>query len=314
MIVEILFQCAINPYLSQEVFNHVTTETQAYSISLDSTIHMSEALGEYKKGIASFSGIGSDGISFLTIKDPSEVNKVADRGDTRDILSIYTRRGRTTITADQYMDLVDSFRPDILHPMCDGDTNASSSNKRMTKSAERSMSFFQSCLERYRKSETMKDQSLFVGNEQLRKLSWRSKLIDRSFISAAIEGGYSLKHREEFIKDIIVNNSDIHGYFLDGFHSNGSTATCLQIDDIKDVVQKCNELLPADKFKVMFGPYNPVVMLQLIQLGVDVFDSSYCYLATNHKCALTFGFNMDSTSEASEFDMDLSDPKWVVVF
>lgn len=129
------------------------------------------------------------------------------------------------------------------------------------------------------------------------------------FVLAPIEGGYSLKHREEFIKEILVDNSEIDGYFLDGFHSNGSTATCLQINDIKDVVQKCNELLPADKFKVMFGPYNPVVMLQLIQLGVDVFDSSYCYLATNHKCAFTFDFNMESPSETTEFDMDLSDPK-----
>ncbi len=119
-----------------------------------------------------------------------------------------------------------------------------------------------------------------------------------------------MKYREEFIKEIMVNNSDIDGYFLDGFHNNGTTATSLQINNIKDIVQKCNELLPADKFKVMFGPYNPVVMLQLIQLGVDVFDSSYCYLATKHNCALTFGYDVETTSDAVEFDMDLSDPRW----
>lgn len=118
-----------------------------------------------------------------------------------------------------------------------------------------------------------------------------------------------MKHREEFIKEIISNDADIDGYFLDGLHSNGITATSLRIDNIQDVVRKCNELLPADKFKVMFGPYNPVVMLQLIELGVDVFDSSYCYLATTHNCALTFRFDVENISEMHEFDVDLSDPR-----
>lgn len=119
-----------------------------------------------------------------------------------------------------------------------------------------------------------------------------------------------MKYREEFIKAIVASNADIDGYFLDGFHSNGITATSLRIDDIKDVVRKCNELLPVDKFKVMFGPYNPVLMLQLIELGVDVFDSSYCYLATKHNCALTFCFDMENpTTETHEFDMDLSDAR-----
>lgn len=126
---------------------------------------MSEALLEYQKGIASFSGIGSDGISVLTIKNPSEVYKVSDHGDHRDRLSIYTRTGRKTISADQYMDLVDSHRPDIFHALCDGETNANSSNRRIIKSAERTKSFFKDCLERYRKSESMRSQSLFVGND-----------------------------------------------------------------------------------------------------------------------------------------------------
>lgn len=283
-------KCAIIPFLSQEVFSYVTTETQAYSICLDSTFQMGEALSEYRKGIASFAGIPSDGITFLTLRNPSEVYRPSDVGDPRDIQSIYTRTGRKTVTAEQYMDLVVSHRPDIFHALCDGDTNAESSNRRTVKSAERTKKFFQHCLERYRTSETLKGQSLFV---------------------APIEGGFSPKHREEFIKGILVDNADIDGYFLDGFHNNGITATSLQIDSIHDIVRKCNELLPVDKFKVMFGPYNPVLMLQLIQLGVDVFDSSYCYLATTHKCALTFGFDVDNKSDENrEFDMDLSDPSY----
>lgn len=159
----------------------MTTETQAYSICLDSTINMNEALAEYKKGIASFAGIGSDGISFLTFKNPSEVFKAADHGDHKDSVSIYTRMGRKTVSADQFMDLVDSHKPDIFHALCDGDTNADSTNRRIIKSCERTKSFFKNCLERYRKSETMKSQSLFVGNEKLR-ISSRWGMIVLSFI------------------------------------------------------------------------------------------------------------------------------------
>lgn len=128
-------------------------------------------------------------------------------------------------------------------------------------------------------------------------------------VLAPVEGGYSLKYREKFINEVLGDKSAYDGYFLDGLHSNGTTATSLHIDNIKDIVQRCNELLPVDKFRVMLGPYNPVVLMQLVNLGVDVFDSSYCYIATKHNCALTFSFGMEANSEGSEFDMDLSDPR-----
>lgn len=130
---------------------------------------MNEALSQYKKGITAYSGLGSDCISFLTIKNPSEVYKVSDHGDPKDKLSIYTRTGKRTISVDQYMDLVNSHRPDIFHAFCDGDTNADSTNRRMIKSAERTKVFFKGCLERYQNSTELKSQSLFVGKEKMKK-------------------------------------------------------------------------------------------------------------------------------------------------
>lgn len=126
---------------------------------------MGEALSEYQKGIGSFSGIGTDAITSLTIRNPSEVNSASYSGDQKDSLSIDTRMGRRTISAHQYMDLVVSHRPDIFHALCDGDTNSESTNKRTAKSAERTKKFFHHCLERYRTSDTLKGQSLFVGME-----------------------------------------------------------------------------------------------------------------------------------------------------
>lgn len=76
---------------------------------------------------------------------------------------------------------------------------------------------------------------------------------------------------------------------------------------MNSVVSKCIELLPPDKVRFMLGAYNPVTMLELIDIGIDVFDGSYTYLATVNSCALTFNFNVEQSSQIDvSFDIDLS--------
>lgn len=55
-------------------------------------------------------------------------------------------------------------------------------------------------------------------------------------------------------------------------------------------------LLPVKKLKVCPGSWNPATVLSLIELGIDIFDSSYAYLATEKKKALVFLYE-----ETSEF-------------
>lgn len=120
---------------------------------------------------------------------------------------------------------------------------------------------------------------------------------------APIEGGFNVLARETMIRH--MQQPEVGGYFLDGFHTNGITATTLQFEAIKPIVQRCTELLPSDKLKIMMGAYSPVTTLQLIQLGIDLFDNSYAYLATSHNCALTFGYS----DSISTYDMDVADEK-----
>lgn len=125
---------------------------------------------------------------------------------------------------------------------------------------------------------------------------------------APIEGGFNVLSRETMIRH--MQQPEVGGYFLDGFHTNGSTATTLQIDTIETIVKRCMELLPANKLKIMMGAYTPVTTLQLIQLGIDLFDNSYAYLATKNDCALTFRHSLDD--ESSTYDLDVSDEKYFV--
>lgn len=102
----------------------------------------------------------------------------------------------------------------------------------------------------------------------------------------------------------------IGGYFLDGFHSSGETAKQLDASKVCEIVEKCNDQLPTNKLKVMFGAYSPALVIQLIQLGVDLFDTTYAYLATSTNQALTFSFDLHrcGSNQESEFAIDLSDP------
>lgn len=102
---------------------------------------------------------------------------------------------------------------------------------------------------------------------------------------------------------------EVDGYFLDGFHINGPSATTIDLTSVTEIVERCISLIPEEKMRVMLGAYDPVATLQLIRLGVDVFDSTYAYLASLHNCALTFNFDLDNPVEGSVFDLDMVDVK-----
>lgn len=131
-------------------------------------------------------------------------------------------------------------------------------------------------------------------------------------ISAPVEGGYSDDYRQRSIKLLneYENQEIIGGYFLDGFHSGGESAKRVDASKVCAIVEKCIEQLPANKPKIMFGAYSPALLIQLIQLGVDVFDTTYAYLAACHNQALTFTFdtNRCASEQESAFAIDLSDP------
>lgn len=129
-------------------------------------------------------------------------------------------------------------------------------------------------------------------------------------MAAPITGGYSTVYREAFIKSLNLKDHQdiIAGYFLDGFHTNGSTATQVDSEQVKSIVANCVDQLPNEKLKMMLGAYNPLLTLELIQLGIDIFDTTFAYLTSSKNCALTFNYNLNKESAAnSEYEIDLTD-------
>ncbi|XP_037879320.1 LOW QUALITY PROTEIN: queuine tRNA-ribosyltransferase accessory subunit 2 [Glossina fuscipes] len=257
------------PYLSRDVFDRVTQDEQVLLLSLATMDHMSEALMESKAAginrLSTYIGF-KDYLTFLTIRDPCEITP--SRLNDKDMVPLFTRRGKIALTAQKYMDLVEIFKPDIYQSLNDADTNCQSAKKRVQKSVERTQQFMNYCCERQQQSPILKDSVFF----------------------ASIVGGYNVQARSQSIKHI-KTKSQCSGYIFEGFHNYGLTACKVSCDQLIPIVEHCMKELDFEKPKMLPGAYTPLVMLELIRLGVDMFDSSYAYCAAINFKALVFTYN-----------------------
>lgn len=266
------------PYLTREVFDHVCQEPQMLQMSLATMDHMKEALTHFKGGggsLTEFVGY-KDYPTFLTIRDPCEL--IPSGYNDKDMVPLFTRRGKESLTAQKFIALVDAFKPDIYQGLNDADTNWDSSKKRVQKSVDRTDAFMDYCYEQHSNSETLKKSCLF----------------------APIVGGYNTFNRSQSIKHAKANGASLCGGFIfEGFHNYGLSASEVSSEQIVPIITHCLKELQNDKPLMLPGAYTPFVMLNLIQLGVDIFDSSYAYCAAINFKALSFNFNLNTKAAGS---------------
>lgn len=264
------------PHLTYEVLQMVTKEHQLLHIPVSTVAHCYEAIRSSQKGIADFIGL-KEYLTFNSIHDPAVVTPhgFAEMGT----LSIWTRNGRKQLDPDKYMDIIETFQPDMYQVLCDGDTNSTSSKKRVQKSIGRSFRFFERCIQRHEKSEILK----------------------KSAVLGVVEGGYNFEGREMCAK--YLANSSVFGYVIDGLHNNGPDVEHLTFGDVKPVLEETLKHLPNEKFRLLHGCWNPEAVLNMAELGIDAFDSSYAYIVTERGGALIFQnaiTNLDICSEAAD--------------
>ncbi|CAK9797919.1 Queuine tRNA-ribosyltransferase accessory subunit 2 [Anthophora quadrimaculata] len=255
------------PHLTKDVFKMVTTDPQVLSVSLSSTLSMVESVQYSNSNFANFVGM-KEYINFLTVNDPSYTTPSSHYH--HQCVPVWTRRGKFSLTADQYMDVIEAFKPDMYVAICDGGTNICSSRKRTTKAVQRSMALFEQCYIRHCASKNLKS----------------------SEILGVVVGGYDIEARTTSIN--YLQNKSLIGYVIDGLHNNGLDVKDIPSEQIKEVLEHTINLLPAEKLKVSMGCWNPLTVLDLIELGIDVFDTSYPYVVTESLHALTFLCDHDS--------------------
>lgn len=182
--------------------------------------------------------------------------------------------------------MIETFKPDIYFTLSDGDTNISSPKKRISKAVDRTIQFFDLCIQRHKKSEVLKNKLLLAG----------------------IAGGYSLLEREKCIAKLLKDDYKeiVGGYLIDGIHNNGPELELLNFEEIRPVIEHTIELLPKEKIRAVHGCWNPLAIMDMVMLGIDIFDSSFPYIVTERSAALTF--NCLPNSEIKEkFEINLRD-------
>lgn len=286
-----LWQGGSIPHLSKEAMQHVSGDPSCFlHLSISNTLHMQEAIKASRITIAEFIA-QSNCATLLFVRDPSE--PPIPGLPEKDSLPIYTRNGRRNITLEQYMTLVETFRPDAYVPLYDGDTDASSSKKRDQKSLDRTEKFVEQCLEWHRKSDALQS-SCLIG---------------------PVVGGYNEKLREQSVAFLRQSDDAFAGYLIEGLHMHGPSVARMDGSAALGIVANVCKQLPEAKVRLCFGSYDPALVLEMVAAGVDVFDTSYVYLkaAQEHR-ALVFSFDVTSTEQEHVTELDTTDARWAEDF
>ena len=178
-----------------------------------------------------------------------------------------------------YIEGLKSLMPDMFLALCDGDTLPGCSNKRISKSVSKTVSFLETC-------SGQRDQT--------------PSLLKTSIIGA-VEGGLEMKARTKCAKEVVSLNPD--AFLLDGFHNNGPSSETLEFDSIRSVLTDTVGLLPPNKVKCYFGLCSPEMVFNLVKSGIDIFDCSYAYQITERDSAFVFPNKMAKypTTPEAEF-------------
>lgn len=136
----------------------ISNEKQGIQVSIETTSTLLEAATQFQKGISAF--VGLDHVfSFVTLKDTGVTTQ---SHYSRDSVPILTRAGKESITPEKFMQIIETFKPDLFHTVCDGDTNESSGNKRLYNAVNRTSFFFRQCANLYEMLTSHSD-SMLIG-------------------------------------------------------------------------------------------------------------------------------------------------------
>lgn len=136
----------------------LSSEKLGIQVSIETTSALVEAVNLFQKGIAAFSGLEHT-FSFVALKDTGVTTQ---SHYSRDSVAISSRAGIVSITPEKYMKIIETFKPDFFHTLCDGDTIHSCGNKRIFNAVNRTDTFFKECATLYQTLTSLSD-SMLIG-------------------------------------------------------------------------------------------------------------------------------------------------------
>ncbi|GAV05208.1 hypothetical protein RvY_15376 [Ramazzottius varieornatus] len=275
------------PHLTPDDLQYVKDSLSCIplNMTLSTASVFADALAGYEKSVGAFVGYPSS-VVYMSLHDPLVPLKPAM--NEKATIGIWNRTGKKKLTPEQFMDMQDKLKPDSVQIMCDMDTEMEgSSNQRLTKSYDSSLRWLDRCLE------LMKDRSSHYP------------------VLATVGGGSDPWRRKNFCLE--AANRKVDGFVIDGFGSGWIakwkewevTGSSL-FGPHEALIRESIRSLPKDKPRFIHAPLSPTAVVQLVRMGVDVFDTSYPAALADRGQALIrtgdFCFEVWTMSEKGYFD------------
>ncbi|XP_041480899.1 queuine tRNA-ribosyltransferase accessory subunit 2-like [Lytechinus variegatus] len=245
------------PHLTWDLVEKMKRRPQCLQMTCATFADQQDSLSRFGKGIAEFASIPANGMIYSSIQDPAHP---APTGyNDKNSVSIFTPSGRTKIDVGLFITLQEAIQPDWFEALCDGDTPQGCSVKRTRKAVDRTLTLLDTCLEAHQKSEILRN----------------------SDILGVIEGGQIVAERQRSAKETALR--PVAGFVVDGVidQEMDSSTKC-------EIIQAVLKELPESKPRLLPGVSNPSDILEAVEAGIDIFDSSYPYKVTQRGCALVF--------------------------
>ncbi|XP_071152396.1 queuine tRNA-ribosyltransferase accessory subunit 2-like [Mytilus edulis] len=280
------------PHLTLDVLKKIQRVPPMAHMYLSSLAEHSEAVTQFKEGIANFCGM-QDFAVYCSLHDPA--TEVPSGYNEKSGTAIWTKGGKYKLDVIHFMQIQEAFQPDICEALYDGDTNKDSTRKRLLKAMDRTLNYLDEIQDKWKSSQKLQKTALF----------------------GVIEGGFSIQERQKSAHETVTRNVD--GFVLAGFHNNGPKTEMFDLSQVTEICQKTMECLPENKPRLMQNAWRPDKVMEGIALGIDMFDSSYPYIVTERGCGLVFKFNVCASPEEQEgngdhllgFQINLADKKYV---
>ncbi|XP_065341390.1 queuine tRNA-ribosyltransferase accessory subunit 2 [Cloeon dipterum] len=263
------------PHLTHETLEMMTKKSLALQLPLASNLRALAATRESKFNIAEFIGM-KESLTLCSVNDP--LVPLPGGFNQKNSVAVWKKEGRESVNEVAYMDAMESLRPDLYQTLCDSETDAESTAKRLQRSVKSTAGFFEYCLERHK----------------------NSKVLEKSSILASLVGGFCSERRRQLTKEMA--SQPVDGFVIDGFNVAGAKGESAKVELVRELVKETIADLPEAKLRVLPGCWSPEALWDLVQEGVDVFDSSLPTAVAERGSALTFKFCPKTKSFSYNFE------------
>ncbi|KAL6071213.1 Queuine tRNA-ribosyltransferase subunit qtrtd1 [Balamuthia mandrillaris] len=289
--------------LSPDLVQDLPLQPPAFQVSLSDFIQHTQAIANFRRegrgGLREFVGY-PDGLIYLSVRDPEAF---ADEVCTKQYFTATTSAGKIKVSTSEFMDHVAALKPDFYAALSH-EVSFLASEKQCTKCVDIGLAWLDYSLEQQKQRE--QQAKFFSPPFSFLSVSLH-KLLPISVISnvgrhcnlqiggrpfGVIQGGGSMRQRKRSAQE--TAKRPVAGFVLGGFGLGESPSE--RANTIKSLLEE----LPSSKPRLISLEGSPVEVLECIELGMDLINTTYPDILANTGYGLVFPLDVDSILAATQ--------------